>query len=109
LFVQGREDEMIVSGGENVAPAPVEEVLLALPEVREAAVVGVRDPKYGQRLAAYLVLVPGARLDADTVRSHVRERLARFAVPRDVVFVDELPRNATGKVVKRALRRNYHW
>ncbi|WP_410592306.1 AMP-binding protein [Amycolatopsis sp. lyj-23] len=109
LFVQGREDEMIVSGGENVAPAPVEEVLLTLPEVREAAVVGVHDPKYGQRLAAYLVLVPGAQLDADTVRSHVRERLARFAVPRDVVFVEELPRNATGKVVKRALRRNYRW
>ncbi|WP_410573849.1 AMP-binding protein [Amycolatopsis sp. cmx-4-61] len=109
LFVQGREDEMIVSGGENVAPAPVEEVLLTLPEVREAAVVGVRDPKYGQRLAAYLVLVPGAQLDADTVRSHVRERLARFAVPRDVVFVEELPRNATGKVVKRALRRSYRW
>ncbi|HET6704680.1 AMP-binding protein [Amycolatopsis sp.] len=109
LFVQGREDEMIVSGGENVAPAPVEEILLTLPEVREVAVVGVRDAKYGQRLAAYLVLMPGAQLDADTVRSHVRERLARFAVPRDVVFVDELPRNATGKVVKRALRRNYRW
>ncbi|OXM63309.1 AMP-binding protein [Amycolatopsis vastitatis] len=109
LFVEGREDEMIVSGGENVAPASVEEVLLTLPEVREAAVVGVRDAKYGQRLAAYLVLVPGARLDVDTVRSHVRERLARFAVPRDVVFVDDLPRNATGKVVKQVLRRIYRW
>ncbi|MEV7094861.1 AMP-binding protein [Amycolatopsis sp. NPDC051045] len=109
LFVQGREDEMIVSGGENVAPASVEEVLHTLPEVREAAVVGVHDAKYGQRLAAYLVLVPGAQLDVDTVRSHVRERLARFAVPRDVVFVQELPRNATGKVVKRELRRTYRW
>ena len=85
LFVQGREDDMVVSGGENVAPASVEEVLLMLPEVRDAAVVGVRDTKYGQRLAAYLVLAPGAQLDADTVRSHVRQRLARFAVPRDVV------------------------
>jgi len=109
LFVEGREDDMVVSGGENVAPASVEEVLLALPEVRDVAVVGVRDAKYGQRLAAYLVLAAGARLDADTVRSHVRQRLARFAVPRDVVFVGELPRNATGKVVKHELLRTYRW
>ena len=109
VFVQGREDDMVVSGGENVAPASVEEVLLLLPEVRDAAVVGVRDAKFGQRVAAYLVLVAGARLDADTVRSHVRQRLARFAVPRDVVFVDDLPRNATGKVMKHQLRGNYRW
>ncbi|HET6705430.1 AMP-binding protein, partial [Amycolatopsis sp.] len=109
LFVEGRADEMVVSGGENVAPAAVEEVLLTLDGVREAAVVGVPDTRYGQRLAAYLVLATGAELDADTVRSHVRHRLARFAVPRDVVFVGELPRNETGKVVKAALRRTYRW
>ncbi|WP_103349951.1 AMP-binding protein [Amycolatopsis sp. CA-128772] len=105
LFVEGRADDMVVSGGENVAPASVEEVLLRLDGVREAAVVGVPDARYGQRLAAYVVLTRGARLDADTVRAHVRRHLARFAVPRDVAFVGELPRNETGKVVKDALRR----
>ncbi|HEY7812964.1 MAG TPA: AMP-binding protein, partial [Nakamurella sp.] len=101
LFVTGREDEMIVSGGENVFPRPVEEALIALPQVRDVAVVGVPDAEYGQRLAAYLVLWHGSYLDEDAVRAHVRTRLARFAVPRDVYFVSELPRNATGKVLKR--------
>ncbi|MFC9976737.1 AMP-binding protein [Spirillospora sp. NPDC127200] len=104
LFVHGRDDDMVVSGGENVFPSAVEEVVLALPEVREAAVVGVPDEQYGQRLAAYLVAEPGAEIDAEAVRAHVREHLARFAVPRDVHVVAELPRNATGKVVRRALR-----
>jgi acyl-CoA synthetase (AMP-forming)/AMP-acid ligase II/uncharacterized protein YndB with AHSA1/START domain len=104
LFVAGRADEMIVSGGENVSPRPVEEILVSLPQVREAAVVGIGDTEYGQRLAAYLVLQPGARLDADSVRAYVHQRLARFAVPRDVVFVRSLPRNATGKVLKRLLQ-----
>jgi acyl-CoA synthetase (AMP-forming)/AMP-acid ligase II/uncharacterized protein YndB with AHSA1/START domain len=108
LFVAGRDDEMIVSGGENVFPRPVEEILAALPQVREAAVVGVPDIEYGQRLAAYIVLRPGSRLDADSVRTHVHQRLARFAVPRDVVFVESLPRNATGKVLKRILEDG-HW
>jgi acyl-CoA synthetase (AMP-forming)/AMP-acid ligase II len=103
LFVSGRADEMIVSGGENVFPRPVEEALAALPEVGDVAVVGVSDPEYGQRLAAYLVLRPGFQLDADDVRAYVHQRLARFAVPRDVYFVSALPRNATGKVVKRLL------
>ncbi|MEV4317279.1 AMP-binding protein [Actinocrispum sp. NPDC049592] len=108
LFVAGRDDEMIVSGGENVFPRPVEEILLALPQVRDAAVVGVPDSEYGQRLAAYIVLRPGSNLDADSVRTYVHQRLARFAVPRDVVFVDNLPRNATGKVLKRVLEDG-HW
>jgi acyl-CoA synthetase (AMP-forming)/AMP-acid ligase II len=103
LFISGRSDEMIVSGGENVFPRPVEEILIALPQVCEVAVVGVPDVEWGQRLAAYLVLHPGAHLDADSVRSYVHSRLARFAVPRDVFFVRELPRNAIGKVVKRLL------
>jgi acyl-CoA synthetase (AMP-forming)/AMP-acid ligase II/uncharacterized protein YndB with AHSA1/START domain len=108
LFVAGRDDEMIVSGGENVFPRPVEDILLALPQVREVAVVGVPDSEYGQRLAAYIVLRPGSRLTADSVRSYVHQRLARFAVPRDVVFVESLPRNATGKVLKRVLEDG-HW
>jgi acyl-CoA synthetase (AMP-forming)/AMP-acid ligase II len=93
---------MIISGGENVHPGPVE-LIAARPEVREAAVVGVPDEQYGQRLAAYVGPAPGASVDADTVRAAVRERLSRFAVSRDVVVVDELPRTATGKVVRRQL------
>lgn len=103
LHLAGRADSMIVSGGENVYPGPVEDVLSVDPRVREAAAVGVDDDEFGQRLAAYVVRADGARLDADDVRALVRERLARFSVPRDVVFLDELPRNATGKVLTREL------
>ncbi|HEY6594388.1 MAG TPA: AMP-binding protein [Asanoa sp.] len=105
LFVDGREDDMIVSGGENVYPSEVEDLLAALPQVREAAVVGVPDEEYGQRLAAYVVLRHGEALDADAVRAHVRAQRARYAVPRDVLFLDALPRNATGKVVPGDLPR----
>jgi acyl-CoA synthetase (AMP-forming)/AMP-acid ligase II len=103
LFVDGREDDMIVSGGENVFPSEVEDVLARLPQVREVAVVGVPDPEFGQRLAAWIALHPGEILDPDAVREYVRRHLARFAVPRDVRFVSSLPRNATGKVVPRDL------
>ncbi len=103
LFLAGRGDSMIVSGGENVYPGPVEDLLAARPEVREAAVIGVHDPKFGQRLAAYVVLADGAELDADGVRTLVNQQLSRFSVPRDVVFLDELPRNPTGKVLAREL------
>ncbi|TMR06369.1 acyl-CoA synthetase [Actinomadura soli] len=103
LFVDGRGDGMVVSGGENVVPRDVEDALLRIPEIHEAAVVGVPDDEWGQRLAAYIVLRPGARLEADAVREHVRAHVARYAVPRDVHFIAELPRNATGKVVHRWL------
>jgi len=103
LFVSGRDDDMIVSGGENVYPRPVEELLHTLPQVAEAAVVGVPDHEYGERFAAYLALRPGARLDAETVRRYVHDHLARYAVPRDVIFVRSLPRTTTGKVLKRVL------
>ncbi|MGV3562599.1 MAG: AMP-binding protein [Nocardioides sp.] len=103
LFVVGRDDDMIVSGGENVYPLEVEKLLDAHPQVHETAVVGVEDEAFGQRLAAYVVLRPGAELDADGVRAHVKANLAGYKVPRDVVLLDELPRNATGKVMKRLL------
>lgn len=104
LFVAGRDDEMIVSGGENVYPREVEDLLSGLAGVREVAVVGVPDERFGQRLAAYVVCEEPGGLDEDAVREHVRVNLARFSVPRDVVFLDTLPRNATGKVLKRDLR-----
>jgi fatty-acyl-CoA synthase len=103
LFVVGRDDDMIVSGGENVYPREVEDLLADLPQVREVAVVGVPDEEFGQRLAAYLVCAEPLSLDGEAVREHVRLHLARFSVPRDVVFLQALPRNATGKVLKREL------
>jgi fatty-acyl-CoA synthase len=102
LFVDGRDDDMIVSGGENVFPGEVEDVIATHPDVVEAAVVGVPDDEFGQRLKAFVVR-RSPELDADAVRAHVRANLARFKVPRDVEFVDELARNATGKLLKRDL------
>jgi acyl-CoA synthetase (AMP-forming)/AMP-acid ligase II len=104
LFVEGRDDEMIVSGGENVFPREVEDLLADHPEIEEVAVVGVEDQEFGQRLKAFVVSHNGAELTAKAVQDYVKENLARYKVPRDVVFVDELPRNATGKVLKRELR-----
>jgi acyl-CoA synthetase (AMP-forming)/AMP-acid ligase II len=107
LYVDGRADDMIVSGGENVFPAEVEDLLAALPQVREVAVIGVPDDDWGQRLVAYVVPRSGETLGADEIREHVRKHRARFSVPREVVFLGELPRNATGKVLKRELPRNF--
>jgi fatty-acyl-CoA synthase len=103
LFVDGRDDEMIVSGGENVFPREVEDLLADHDEIEEAAVVGVRDEEFGQRLKAFVVPRNGASLTEDAVKDYVRANLARFKVPREVVFMEELPRNATGKVLKRVL------
>ena len=106
LFVVGRDDEMIVSGGENVYPLEVEETIGAHPGVREAAVIGVDDEKYGQRLAAYVVRETGSgdgELTEDDLRQHVKQQLAGYKVPRDVMFLERLPRNDSGKVMKREL------
>ncbi len=103
LFVEGRDDEMIVSGGENVFPREVEDLLAEHPEIEEVAIVGVGDEDFGQRLLAFVVVRPGSSLDEEAVQAHVKSNLARFKVPRDVIFLDELPRNATGKVLKREL------
>ncbi|MFI6571460.1 AMP-binding protein [Nocardia fluminea] len=103
LFIDGRDDDMIVSGGENVFPGEVEELLMAHPAIREACCLGVPDDVYGHRLRAFVALTEHAVVTADDIRDHVKVSLARYKVPRDVVFLDALPRNATGKVVKRAL------
>jgi len=107
LFVGGRDDDMIVSGGENLFPREVEDLLADLEGVDEAAVLGVDDEHYGQRLAAFVVLEPGASLDEAAVKAHVKANLANYKVPRSVWFLDELPRNATGKVLKRELREQF--
>jgi fatty-acyl-CoA synthase len=103
LFIDGRDDEMIVSGGENVFPAEVEELLASHEAISEAAVIGVEDEQFGQRLKAFVVTRRGANLSEDDVKGYVKENLARYKVPREVAFLEELPRNATGKVLKREL------
>lgn len=103
LFVDGRDDEMIVSGGENVFPREVEDLLADHEQIEEAAVVGVSDEKFGQRLKAFIVPRDGAQLDEEAVKAYVKANLARYKVPREVVFLEQLPRNATGKVLKREL------
>ena len=103
LYIDGRDDEMIVSGGENVFPAEVEELLGAHESIQEAAAIGVEDEKFGQRLKAFVVLQKGANLSEDEVKGYVKDNLANYKVPREVVFLDELPRNPTGKVLKREL------
>jgi fatty-acyl-CoA synthase len=105
LYVSGRDDEMIVSGGENVFPAEVEDLISGHPEVIEATAIGVEDKDFGQRLRAFVVPKDGAALTEDAIKDYVRNHLARYKVPREVIFLAELPRNPTGKILKRELRQ----
>ncbi|MCW2831464.1 MAG: Long-chain-fatty-acid--CoA ligase [Aeromicrobium sp.] len=105
LYVVGRVDDMIVSGGENVYPLEVEQCLIEHDSVQEAVILGVDDVTFGQRLAAYVVPTPGATIEVSVLKDHVRAHLASYKVPRDITVLDELPRNATGKVMKRELVR----
>ncbi|WP_133851389.1 AMP-binding protein [Labedaea rhizosphaerae] len=100
LFIDGRDDDMIVSGGENVFPAEIEHLLVEFEGVTEAAVIGVPDETFGQRLRAFVVVRDRDAVSAEDLKTHVRANLARYKVPREVVFLDELPRNATGKVLR---------
>jgi acyl-CoA synthetase (AMP-forming)/AMP-acid ligase II len=105
LFVEGRDDDMIVSGGENVFPAEVEDCLHQHPAVADAAVVGVEDERFGQALVAHVVLRDGKNASPDDLRGHVKKQLANYKVPREIVLHDQLPRNETGKVLKRELTK----
>ena len=107
LFVGGRDDDMIVSGGENLFPSEVEDLLTDMDGVHEVAVLGVDDQEFGQRLAAFVVPEEGASLDEGAVKAHVKANLANYKVPRSVWFLDELPRNHTGKILKRDLRQRF--
>ena len=104
LFIDGRDDDMIVSGGENVFPQEVEELLSGHEAVGEVAVFGVDDEKFGQRLKAVVVKAKGKDLSEEEVKAYVKKNLAGYKVPRDVEFIDELPRTSTGKVLKRELK-----
>jgi fatty-acyl-CoA synthase len=107
LFIDGRDDEMIVSGGENVFPAEVEECLSAHEAVEEVSVIGVDDEKFGQRLKAFVVVREGKDVSEDDLKGYVKDNLANYKTPREVVFLDELPRNPTGKVLKRELAEDH--
>jgi acyl-CoA synthetase (AMP-forming)/AMP-acid ligase II len=103
LFVVGRDDEMIVSGGENVYPIEVEKILISHADVAEASVIGVDDETYGQRLVAFVVLNRGGTATPEDLKHHVRDNLANYKVPRSITLLEELPRNNTGKVLRRVL------
>ena len=103
LFIDGRDDEMIISCGENIFPGEVEDLITGHELVIESAVIGVKDDEFGQTLKAFVVLTAGAELDEGDVKAHVKANLASYKAPKEVVFLDALPRNATGKVLKRSL------
>jgi fatty-acyl-CoA synthase len=103
LYIDGRDDDMIVSGGENVFPREVEELLLTHPAIADAAAIGVDDVEFGKRLRAFVVAKPAADVSEDELKQFVKDNLARYKVPREIVILDELPRNPTGKILKREL------
>jgi fatty-acyl-CoA synthase len=103
LWVDGRDDEMIVSGGENVFPREIEELLSQHESIADAAAVGVDDDTFGQRLRVFVVRGSSGQISEEEVKDFVKSNLARYKVPRDVVFVDQLPRNPSGKILKREL------
>ena len=104
LYLTDRKKDMIISGGENIASSEVERVVYELPQVLEAAVIGVADEKWGERPVAVVVLKPGEALPYATLREHCRQRLAGFKVPKELIVRTQLPRNPSGKILKRVLR-----
>lgn len=100
LYIDARDDDMVICGGENVYPLEVENLINGHADVDEVAVIGVSDADFGQRLKAYVVRVDGSTVSADEIKDYVRANLARYKVPRDVEFLTRLPRNATGKVLR---------
>lgn len=103
LFIVGREDDMIISGGENVYPRAVENALAEHPDIADNAVIGVPDEKFGHRLAAFVVLQHGSRLDAQALREYLKDRVSRYEQPRDINIVGSIPRNPAGKVMRKEL------
>lgn len=104
LFVTDRKKDMVIFGGTNIYPAEIEKVLIDMPEIDDCAVIGVADADFGERLQAHILLRPGARLTDEAVQAFLGERLAKYKIPRDIRFVDSLPREASGKIMKRKLR-----
>ncbi len=107
LFIVDRIKDMIITGGENVYPREVEEVLYTMPEVQEAAVVGIPDREWGERVVAYIVPKEGRSLDVPAMKSFLKSRLSPFKVPKEYIAVEELPKNAAGKILKREIRKSH--
>jgi acyl-CoA synthetase (AMP-forming)/AMP-acid ligase II len=107
LFIQDRIKDMIITGAENVYPAEVESAIYGHPAVADVAVVGVPDPKWGEAVKAMVVLKPGMEADEAAIIAHARERIAGFKCPKSVDFIDALPRNPSGKILRRSLREPY--
>jgi long-chain acyl-CoA synthetase len=108
LYIVDRKKDMVVTGGYNVYSKEVEQVLAQHPDVADAAVVGVPDPVYGEAVAAFVQARPGAPVSPEALIEHCRRHLAGYKKPRHVVFVDALPRNSLGKVLKSELRRSFY-
>jgi fatty-acyl-CoA synthase len=104
LYLTDRKKDMIISGGENIASSEVERVIYELPQVREVAVVGLPDARWGEKPVAVVVLADGVTLELSYLADHCRARLAGFKVPKQLIIRDSLPRNPSGKVLKRVLR-----
>ena len=107
IFIVDRKKDLIISKGQNVYPREIEEAIYKLDAVEAAAVIGVKDQYADEEIIAFIQLKEGAELDEATVRNHVRAQLANFKVPKQIYFKDELPRNATGKVLKRVLKEQF--
>ena len=107
LYIVDRLKDMIITGGENVYPREVEEILYTRPEVQECAVIGLPDKESGEKVTAFIVTRKGRQLDPAMLKIYLKERLAGFKVPREYISVDELPKNAAGKLLKRDLRKRY--
>jgi acyl-CoA synthetase (AMP-forming)/AMP-acid ligase II len=107
IYLAGRGDDMIIRGGENISPEEVEDVLHSHPKIDEAAVIGIPHPDWGQEPCAIVVLKKGEDVGADEVMAYCRSRLAGFKRPGSVIFIDSLPRNPMGKVLKKKLREKY--
>jgi len=107
LYIVERKKDMYISGGENVYPAEVENIIFQLPQIAEAAVIGVKDPKWGEVGRAVVVVKEGRRVTADEIIDHLKSSLAKYKIPKTVAFTDQLPRNAAGKVLKNILREEH--
>jgi fatty-acyl-CoA synthase len=107
IYIVDRYKDMYISGGENVYPAEVEQIIYQLPEVAEAGVIGIPDERWGEAGMAIVVVRSGKTLSEDAIIEHCRQNLAKYKVPKKVVFIDVLPRNAAGKVLKRTLREQF--
>ena len=108
LYIVDRLKDMIITGGENVYPKEVEDVLYARPEVEECAVIGLPDPEWGERVAAFIVARPGETIDPQALKTYLKSRLSAFKVPKEFRAIAELPKSPAGKILKRRLKKEVH-